>query len=278
MKNYSFVKTKEELAGAKNVSSTWRLKHEIDMNWLMDEEAYRRLLPPGLEPLVPQCFAFIAHFPDAAAGLARYSEAGLFVLCAHDGVPGVYNLSMQVDASNGMGVYLGREIFGFPKKLSHIRFERRGDEFYGSVERNGVTFFEMTANIDESAQSDIVLNESKCDYTYLLDYKLKSEGMDIPHMQNLTFYDISLHQMGLRQIHYSSQVCTVETKFAPSEDDPWIECKPVKMLSCSYNILDSEIYGTRVVRKYTDAEFEQIQPYLYGRWDTNVLGKQHEVF
>ena len=114
MRNYSFVKTAEELAGAENVSSKWELKQEIDMHWLMDETAYRRLLPPGLEPTVPQCFAFVSHFPHAASGLPRYSEAGLFIHCAYNGKPGVYPLSLQVEAQNGMGVYLGREIFGFP--------------------------------------------------------------------------------------------------------------------------------------------------------------------
>ncbi len=41
----------------------------------------------------------------------------------------------------------GREEFGYPKKMATIQFEHSGQSVHGHVERHGIRFFEVRANL-----------------------------------------------------------------------------------------------------------------------------------
>ena len=278
MKNYSFVKTPEEIAAAQKNDCKYRLKKVLGVSWLIDPQTYGKILPPGLEPTIPLCYAFIAHFPHAGFSLTSYSEGGLFIACAYGGVPGVYCLAMPIQGPNEMGILTGRETYGYPKKAATVRLERRGDEIYGSLERNGVKFFEVSANVDTSLKNDTQLNVDTSGYVYLLDFKTISDGIDLPCSQTLKYDHIRLYRQKNVDHVYSSEACSAELKFAASEDDPWIEVKPVQMLTCTYNVMDTEMFGSQFLKQYTEDELETIAPYLYTRYDTMVLGKKHELY
>ena len=278
MKNYSFVKTPEELAAARTNDCKYRLRKVLSVSWVFDQKTYRKILPPGLEPTYPVCYAFVAHFPHSGFSLPAYSEGGLFVACAYGGVPGVYCLSMPIEGANEMGILIGRETYGYPKKAAKVRLERRGDEIYGSLERNGVKFFEITANVDESLKNETLLDVDVPGFVYLLDFKTVSDGIDLPCSQTLKYDHIRLYRQKNIDHVYSSEACSAEVKFAASEDDPWVEVQPTKMLTCTYNVMDTEMYGSQFLKQYSDDEFESIAPYLFTRFDTMVLGKKHELY
>jgi len=279
-KNYSFVKTPEEIEAGRNSDSKYRLKKVLGFSWLIEESTYRMILPPGLEPTIPLCYAFIADFPHAGFCLPAYAEGAVFITCAYEGVPGVYCLSMPIDGPNEMGILLGRENYGYPKKAAKVKLTRRGDDVYGSIERNGVKFFEVKATIgamnDGSTETDTKLKEESAGFVYLLDFKLVSDGIDQPFCKGLRYDFVRLYRQKNVDFVYSSEPCSVELKFEASEDDPWIELQPVSIIGGTYNIMDTEMFGTQLVKTYTEDEYEQVMPYLYVRYDTNVLGKKLE--
>lgn len=106
-------------------------------------EIVERLLPPPLEPFeIPLVRVYIANFPRTNFGII-YKEVALLLVCKYKGEIGVYTLSMPVD--NDMAMVLGRDIFGYPKKVGNIHLEKKGNNVHGWVERNGVRFVEINA-------------------------------------------------------------------------------------------------------------------------------------
>ena len=281
-KNFSFVKTPEEIAASYANSCKYRMKKVLGFTWLIDENVYRKILPPGLEPTIPLCYGFVAHFPHAGFSLAPYSEGAVFLICAYNGVPGAYCLSMPIDGPNEMGILLGRETYGYPKKAAKIRFERRGEQIIGSIERNGIKFFEVKAAIgptnDGKKESDMELNKETDGFVYLIDFKSTGVGIDKPLSQVMGYENVRLYRQKNVDYVYSSEPCSIDLKFTPSEDDPWVELQPTKILGGTYSIMDTEMFGTEIVKTYTDDELERIRPYLYVRYDTMALGKSLELY
>jgi acetoacetate decarboxylase len=62
-----------------------------------------------------------------------YNEAILGLSVLRDGEPGFYIAHILVD--NDQAMTAGREIWGYPKKMAHITYERRGEGIVGTVER-----------------------------------------------------------------------------------------------------------------------------------------------
>lgn len=85
---------------------------------------------------------YIANFSRTNFGLV-YKEAALFLVCQHEGKIGIYTLSMPVD--NDMAMALGREVFGYPKKMANIHLEKNKKDVVGGVERRGVRIVEIKA-------------------------------------------------------------------------------------------------------------------------------------
>jgi Acetoacetate decarboxylase (ADC) len=141
-----FVKTKEELD--KFFGLGVRKFIGAKMMGLMfgaDPEITARLLPPPLEQAdMPGGLIFIAEYPDTNMG-PGYREAALYLRCKYKGEAGSYCLSMPItdEARN----YNGRDVFGLPKRMANIHIEKDGNTAYGWVERYGIRFVEIKAEL-----------------------------------------------------------------------------------------------------------------------------------
>jgi len=138
-----FVKTKEELdryygLGVRRFEGA----RMLGAMYTAEAEVAAALLPPPLEPSdMPGGLIFIAEYPETNLG-PGYREAALFLRCEYGGEAGSYCLSMPIDSEARN--YNGRDIFGFPKRLAAIGFQREGDRAQGWVERHGIRFVELT--------------------------------------------------------------------------------------------------------------------------------------
>jgi acetoacetate decarboxylase len=56
--------------------------------------------------------------------------------------------------TKGMALILGREVFGYPKKMADIYFKREGQRVEGWTERHGTRIFEARANLKGSFNSE----------------------------------------------------------------------------------------------------------------------------
>lgn len=141
-----FVKTREELDRyfRLGVRTFW---DAVMMGALFSGEPERMaaLLPPPLEQADdPGGLIFIAEYPKTNLG-PGYREAALFVRCKYEGQAGSTCLSMPI--TNEARMHNGRDVFGFPKKLAAIHLEREGSRALGWVEREGVRFVEIEADL-----------------------------------------------------------------------------------------------------------------------------------
>ncbi len=98
---------------------------------------------PGEQPLVT---VFVAEYPKTNFGTS-YREAALLVSCKYGEESG--SLCMGIVVDDDVALILGREIFGYPKKLAQISLERSGNRVEGKVFRRGVQFLEIRAELSE---------------------------------------------------------------------------------------------------------------------------------
>ena len=121
-----FVKTVEEISEKYQPNGEFYDAEVLTVYFETKSEVVERLLPPPLKPAaLPIGAAFVANYPKTNFGVT-YLESALFLLAQHNGEEGAYCLSMPV--TNDIALILGREVFGYPKKMAEIGFEREGDQ------------------------------------------------------------------------------------------------------------------------------------------------------
>jgi len=298
--NVSFVKTWEELnVLARAKTSSFYNQEKLQIYWMFEQAVYEKLLPPGLEPVMPMAIAYISNFMRPAA-LYPYTEGALFLLAGYGGEIGVYCLAMPLDGDD-QALAGGRETYGYPKKEALVKLARRGNHVEGWIERNDVRFFEAKAEIGEYNHSDSgtiigqpVIGKRTRDCVYILDYWMDStipegetdgyERVDYENPEDFFtkgryFSDIKIIRQKNDLIIHSLEPATVEFNMKPSEDDPWAELAPTKILGADYMRYETHMMGSQVVKRYTTSEERlAIAPYLFARWDTALLGKYHASY
>jgi acetoacetate decarboxylase len=110
-----------------------------------DPEVVADILPRPLRaPDDPTVGVFVAHYPETDFGVT-YHEGAVFVSAVHRGELGCYMLAMPVDDDTAL--VLGRERFGYPKKMAQISLERDEGHVVGSVVRKGVEIIRLECEL-----------------------------------------------------------------------------------------------------------------------------------
>jgi acetoacetate decarboxylase len=223
-------------------------------------EIIERLLPPPLEPFeMPLVRAYIANFPRTNFGII-YREGALFLVCKYKEEIGLYTLSMPVD--NDMAMVLGREIFGYPKKVGTIHFEKKGKDVHGWVERNGVRFVEI------EAKTGIKIPEKQAIKHGLGPSKSVGSAFNFKHFPapDMSGFDykprLTRNPVDVERITLLNANATIE--FQPSKDDPWHEVEVVKMIGAFYTVQTNSMLKGEVV---AEIDYESFVPYSFLKWD-----------
>ena len=243
-----FVKTKAELDFYYGLGV--RKFFDAEMLGVMFEtkpDIIARLLPPPLEPDVPNGMLFIARYPKTNLG-PGYREAALFIRCKYLGEAGNYCLAMPIESEESR-LYNGRDIFGFPKKLAKIHLERSGDAASGWVERHGVRFVEVNAKFSgklpqmpPQGPNFLFKGMPKIDL---------SPGFDGPVL-------LCRHQTAVEM--KSMEIGSAEVKYQPSEYDPWSEVEVVKVQAGFYLVSDNTMQPGKVL---AEVDGDAYLPYYY---------------
>jgi len=259
-----FVKTPEELKKLQLNSFDFYDAEFVSMYWETKPEIVERLLPPPLKPAkYPVACAFIANYPRTNFGIS-YREGALFLFAEFDNITGMYCLAMPVD--NDMALIAGREVFGYPKKMSNIHFEKKETKFEGWVERHGIKYFEAKVDLNNKPNAkdflkigmELGLNPGKpASTTYNFKYfkTPKYEGLD--YNPRLIREEITMQ---------SSEIALgeVEIKLNHSDDDPWDEVEIERILGCLYLKTNSQMQPGEIV---AEVESEKFEPYSYMKID-----------
>jgi acetoacetate decarboxylase len=237
----------------------------LEVFWETKPEIVERLLPPPLEPSDrPIVFAYTAIFGKTNFGIATYKESAVFLLCKYKGEAGSYCLSMPVDHDIAMA--LGREMFGYPKKIATIHLEKSKGKAVGWTERHGIRINEMKASFlrEISEEKSIELGLGKFTSTNF-GYLFKHFPFPSSKTSKLEFdYKPRLVKAPVESIITKMFVGKGSIKFNKSDDDPWHELNVEKMLGASYKLGKTRMLPAEFV---DEVEPDDFMPYAYLKWD-----------
>ena len=110
----------------------YRNAQALSIKFETDPDAALEILPASLALREPAC-ANLSFYWYPFTTFGPYHEAILRLYAEHDGKPLTYVAHIYVDTEPPM--LAGREVWGFPKKLAKIGFERDKDMVFGWLER-----------------------------------------------------------------------------------------------------------------------------------------------
>lgn len=232
-----FVKTQEELdkfyslgvrkfLGAKMMGIMFSTKPEVT----------QRLIPPPLEQAdMPGGLIFIAEYPKTNMG-PGYREAALYLRCKYKEERGSYCLSMPI--TNEARMHNGRDVFGLPKKMANIHIEKKDNQVYGWVEREGIRFIEMTVHLSGTMKELPPIGP-----TFLFKAFPKIDltpGFDGPVLLASQKTDIQPS---------SIEIGKADVKFQDSPYDPWIELQDHQLMMAFYLVTDNTMLPGKILEE-----------------------------
>jgi len=259
-----FVKSSEELEKLLLETFDFFNAEMLTVVWETKPEIVARLLPPPLKPAKrPLAIAFLANYPETNFGVT-YQEGALFLLAEFNGEEGTYCLAMPVN--NDMAMIGGREVFGYPKKMATIELEREGNVMKGWIERHGVRYLEISANLDGTLNTgdaaEILLeafgmDENPVRTVFNFKYFPAPEGLGFDYNPRLVREEVEFH-------HKVMEMGSAEITLRPSEHDPWAEVEIVRVLGALYSMGDNSMRKGEVVAEVDQMDFA---PYAFLKVD-----------
>lgn len=258
----SFVKSLADIQQFGGKPTTFYDAEMLTVYWETKPEIIERLLPKPLKPASrPLVNAFVADYP-ATNFCPPYHEAGLFVLAEYNGQLGNYCLSMPITSDIGMA--MGREVCGLPKKMADIRMSAEEGTVSGAVGRHGVDFFSVNARMgDKFSFNDSAAGEILEEYygkgipLYNIKYSNAIDGGGFDLMPLL----VAQRLVSEVKVYKAAEASVM---FQESPHDPWSELEVVNMLGAVYTVSTNVLEKGKVLEPLNPLEF---LPYCYLRWD-----------
>jgi len=213
----------------------------ISFTYETDEDAALDILPEGLELSSPATagLMFVKYPPPN--GLGAYEEAILAIYCTWQGEPRIYLPYLIVNSDIPLAA--GREIWGFPKKLGHVSFEKEGDMVWGAIERPAGNRI-CTGVMRTQAPVTLETVEQQIPVISLRVIPSPEEGAE-PSLAELIEirYDNDVSNEvwegpGSVQFHSTSSI------------DPWHRLGVNRMLNATYRRYHQELGHGRIVKSY----------------------------
>lgn len=257
-----FVKNLDEISKQHKRNAEFYDAEVLTVYFETKQDVVVKLLPPPLRPAaLPIGAAFVANYPKTNFGVS-YLETALFLLAQYNGEEGAYCLSMPV--TNDIALILGREVFGYPKKMASIKFEREGNDVRGWTERHGIRFLEIKANLsgkfnDTAAQAFITETMKSDPDVVVYNFKYfpapEREGFD---------YNPRLIKEIVKRNPKSMEMGEAEIMFRPSDHDPWCDVEIEKIYGAVYTVGHNTMLPGSVVSETSQSEF---MPYAFMKVD-----------
>ncbi|HEU4760308.1 MAG TPA: acetoacetate decarboxylase family protein [Dehalococcoidia bacterium] len=144
-----FVKTAEEIRQVQAVHAQPQFLDVRSLTVLFETtpQAIAALLPPPLAPTPePLGRAWVGEVHNSNC-VGPFLGAALYVRARYQDVVGDYCITMPM--STAEAVTFGRELYGEPKKLAKIVFEREGEHVWGSAERLDIRYLSLRGRMTE---------------------------------------------------------------------------------------------------------------------------------
>ena len=261
-----FVRSLQEIMSYRRPTTDFYGAEMLTVFWETKPETVAKLLPPPLKPAKqPLAMAFIANYPRTNIDVV-YKESGLYLRAVYNGEEGGYCLAMPV--TNDIAMAGGREVFGFPKKMADIHFQRDGNSVEGWTERRAIRFMEVRARLtgkfnDPAAQEIVMAMRSTA-----ADGSIKVITYNFKHFPAPEggAFDYNPRLVKVESARKSKEMLFGEAEiiFRHSDYDPWAEVEVVRMLGALYTVGDNSILSGKSV---AEVGFLEFLPYAFLKWD-----------
>lgn len=239
--------------------------------WETKPEIIEKLLPPPLKPVEsPTVYAFVADYPKTNFG-AVYKEAAVFLSCEYEDIEGGYCLAMPV--TDDMALAAGREVFGYPKKMANIHYQKEKRNAEGWAERHGTRFFEVNAKLNGRPNSpeflDLVTERTGgatgggieiTEVTYNYKHFPSPDGNYFDYNPRLIREEVVFRPTELK-------IGNAELSLKSSESDPWGELVVEKILGALYLKGNNSMLRGHIA---AELDSEKFVPYSFLKWDIDI--------
>jgi acetoacetate decarboxylase len=193
-------------------------------------------------PLIPSdenlVYAWVNNFPTINWG--TYHEAIISVPVNLNGRKGQYIAYIYLDSDAPIAA--GREIWGFPKKMSRVCFSDEGELLRGCVERKGIEIMRVSVAKTKLAQIDALSGLGDPLYnTKLIPSVEESKPPAVWQLTATTLQNVKVRMVvqGHAAIEYQ-----------PSPSDPLYLIEPIETIGGYYCELDFDLGYGEVVHDY----------------------------
>jgi len=252
----NWVKTAEEIKTIEDRLATPEFLdgHYLTLTFLTRPEFIARVLPP---PLMP------ASQPLVSAGVATFGKSncvGAFaggavnVLARYNDIEAEYCLVMPM--STDVALIFGRELFGEPKKQARARLSLEGDTARGSVERYGIEYMGLEANLGEPVAITGPAHLRRFHFKFM--HAANGRGLEFDPILVMVEFRTELQLM---------RRGTGKVIFRRSHHDPVSEIEIVEMREAVYT--EGDLYAK--ARRLTTVPAEKFLPYSFQNIDDYTL-------
>ena len=248
------------------------------------DPSIKNFLPPPLvlpDPDHPLFYLYIVNIREPSFS-PWYMEGGIGVIAQYGNTSGMYFFNVMLSGPGAlMGMFVGRETSGLPKKIcDRIVVERSIDSGHCFIERNGVRLVDVELEFGQYNIPEYHLDQENAQnlpegfltgggcllHRYTLDKGLGAKDMD------LIFYDSPTR-------YRSWEPATAQLKLASSADDPYGEMPILAVLGAAWAKCDNWIEGTTALYSYPQEEADVAMQYLFsGRYDQSLLGRDYQRY
>jgi len=145
-----FVKTQDEVRDIQAIYARPQFLgvRSLTVPFETTPEAVQALLPPPLEPTAEAVgSAWVGEIGNSNS-VGPFRGAALYVRARYGDLVGDYCVTMPM--STDAAVTFGRELYGEPKRVAKIVFERQGEHIWGSAERYEIRYMSLRGRMEGS--------------------------------------------------------------------------------------------------------------------------------
>jgi acetoacetate decarboxylase len=214
-----------------------------------DPEAIAAVLPPPLEPDGSSLASVGVACFGASNCVGPFDGGSLNVRARYGDVAGNYCVTMPM--STDTAIVFGRELYGEPKKQARVALVREGSHVRGTVERFGITYVTIEADLDEVRTPGEAQGS-----TFHVKFTPRCDGQGLDG-------DPLLIQVSSRIITTRLERGAGTIRFQESPYDPVIDFPVRRIVGATYT--EGETHTSARVLARLDAE--RFLPYAFGKMD-----------
>jgi len=237
-------------------------------------ELIKEILPPPLKPYEkPYVIVTYNNFMGTNFEMGGYESTQLLIPAVYEGRVGNF-VAAQI-CNKDMCTVLGREKYGYPKKVGICEHRYDEDRFVGYSARHGVPFVIVDADFSKEPNDPNFLAEltkaTQSDPerpTWAINWTYKFEIGE--HEDNLLVNPRLVRGWKNKEgVYEQSKAGFGKLTLIPSVDDPWFELEPVRVVGALLSHVNSHMKCANPVGRidYIPVDKDAYLPYAFYGYD-----------